>query len=997
MLLFSTNLFDGLESLQGNITAHGRAWSKDTITKVEYRVNGGAWQLASGTTTWTTAPIQLSEGWNTVQVRAHDSMGRVATAQVRVKYTPQILQNGRWAYYELPWPIYKKGTFYTQTGYRIEIKAGGDMSYNDYLNGNEPEIKVYTPSGKLYLQSTGKQTVPGKFDIEYTVEKSVDTSQSNRYYGNRWVLSNDKVEPLELSSGWVILKNVRIYLYEMEQGPHLPERVIYQWMEGCGYSSDCEYWEKDILTAARIFSGPNTKTWNGKYGFLVIQNLYLPGDYAPPVIGRVGYAVATREEGYQKYDDDLAEASPSYTNVSRVEEIVESDVDCPEKNGEVYCNAVNYYIRKPRLQSSEAVSETTMLCVDVSDDNANPLVLPDLVHYGSKKHDDYFYGNRLREYFETATPNVRVWINGVETNYENSMSSGTSWEFTGGLDVYVVEHYNAFCGSSHCIEYEVSIVAPRGIYCISPSEAGLKPGYNDVTVVAKDMAGRTARRVFRVYYDNRPPVLVSDSIPTKLTDPRQVLQAKFSDDYGIAKIEIKADSGIIEWYDEKTGKWVRSMSGQVIVFEDFSSRKKSKTVRFRLIPEKPSVRLTFRVTDVAHQVSEFAKTIDASAVTPQIIITSHTDGGYHSSPTKSGWVYGYIVAANENAVPRWVKVAGPRGEFVNAEVEVDTGSPCVKPHCINYWGTRICNGCDVYSRYKYEAASLRLLLNSGWNTITVKARDKTGRVVSRSIRVYYSDGAFTSFTFDDRKLPEDLKFQISGFAGDGKGGYEIYHDMFRCYFLNTYQNRPDIRTNHFSRRDTRPVTIAPGLTRIDVKHFAAWGRTGVETSRYSDVGHFYVGPMRSFYDFSYTYSTSSNDIYRDEGCGDYGTYNMRLYLDDLTLSKRESVSSCNLVEGNGTGTYSAPSGAFISAVELSDGSGYIEERSSPLRFYNSSSGSWTALDSVGRVWTWDPSICGWSWGCSVYLYPKRWTAGDMSITKIEVMEDISWIALVCRP
>ncbi len=227
---------DGLETLAGNITAYGRAWSKGTITSIEYRVNGGAWWTASGTSAWTTEPIQLGEGWNTIEVRAHDSDGRVATAKVKVRYTPEVASQGEWRVYRVPFPIKFYGydsqaVFYTDTGFKVVIKAENDAAKaKEHLRDpltNWLRVYVYDPQGRLYADTytiavgQGK-TVPGKLDFTYEVwdaDYDFSDSSTSEYY-EVWEASSgldtdtSRIYYSEEDGGWLHIKNLQVYLYE---------------------------------------------------------------------------------------------------------------------------------------------------------------------------------------------------------------------------------------------------------------------------------------------------------------------------------------------------------------------------------------------------------------------------------------------------------------------------------------------------------------------------------------------------------------------------------------------------------------------------------------------------------------------------------------------------------------------------------------------------------------------------------------------------------------
>jgi hypothetical protein len=67
------------------LTVSGTASGISAITKVEVRTNGGSWEAAKGTTSWT-YDATLKSGTNTIDVRATDSSGKVVEKTRTVQY-----------------------------------------------------------------------------------------------------------------------------------------------------------------------------------------------------------------------------------------------------------------------------------------------------------------------------------------------------------------------------------------------------------------------------------------------------------------------------------------------------------------------------------------------------------------------------------------------------------------------------------------------------------------------------------------------------------------------------------------------------------------------------------------------------------------------------------------------------------------------------------------------------------------------------------------------
>ncbi len=78
---------NGQTVTSSTITVSGSASDNVAISKVEVKVGAGAWQLATGTTSWSTS-VTLTSGSNIIAARAIDTLGNIIEASVTVTYTP---------------------------------------------------------------------------------------------------------------------------------------------------------------------------------------------------------------------------------------------------------------------------------------------------------------------------------------------------------------------------------------------------------------------------------------------------------------------------------------------------------------------------------------------------------------------------------------------------------------------------------------------------------------------------------------------------------------------------------------------------------------------------------------------------------------------------------------------------------------------------------------------------------------------------------------------
>ena len=75
-----------LQTADGSITISGTAQDDRSVMQVSW-TSGNARGTADGTTTWTIPTITLSEGLNTITVKAVDAAGNLGSAELRVEYT----------------------------------------------------------------------------------------------------------------------------------------------------------------------------------------------------------------------------------------------------------------------------------------------------------------------------------------------------------------------------------------------------------------------------------------------------------------------------------------------------------------------------------------------------------------------------------------------------------------------------------------------------------------------------------------------------------------------------------------------------------------------------------------------------------------------------------------------------------------------------------------------------------------------------------------------
>jgi len=83
-----TNPADGAQFNESLLSVNGTAADDTSVALVELRLNGGAWQTATGTTIWT-GSVNLVLGTNTIEGRSRDNAGNYSSvASILVTYSP---------------------------------------------------------------------------------------------------------------------------------------------------------------------------------------------------------------------------------------------------------------------------------------------------------------------------------------------------------------------------------------------------------------------------------------------------------------------------------------------------------------------------------------------------------------------------------------------------------------------------------------------------------------------------------------------------------------------------------------------------------------------------------------------------------------------------------------------------------------------------------------------------------------------------------------------
>ncbi len=164
------------------ITVNGTASDPGTpssgVALVEVRVNGGSWQTATGTASWSRSGVALSSGSNTIQARSKDNAGNYSSiASVTVTYDPP--QPPQAAVNPVP----------SNQAFKIGLNptlswgnGGGATSYDVYFGPNT------LPSSPASVNQSGTSFIPtGTLTPNTTYFWRVDAKNSSgTTTGNEW-------------------------------------------------------------------------------------------------------------------------------------------------------------------------------------------------------------------------------------------------------------------------------------------------------------------------------------------------------------------------------------------------------------------------------------------------------------------------------------------------------------------------------------------------------------------------------------------------------------------------------------------------------------------------------------------------------------------------------------------------------------------------------------------------------------------------------------------
>jgi uncharacterized repeat protein (TIGR02543 family) len=137
------------------LTIQGTASDNAAVARVEYQVNSGAFQIAVGTTTWTTT-ITLSSGTNIVRVRSVDNLGNTSAVVARsFIYAPAnallVTVTGRGSVVpDLNGQLLEIGATYTVTA----VPAAG-FAFGSWTGGvaGENPVMTFTMHANLVLEA----------------------------------------------------------------------------------------------------------------------------------------------------------------------------------------------------------------------------------------------------------------------------------------------------------------------------------------------------------------------------------------------------------------------------------------------------------------------------------------------------------------------------------------------------------------------------------------------------------------------------------------------------------------------------------------------------------------------------------------------------------------------------------------------------------------------------------------------------------------------------
>jgi hypothetical protein len=139
------------------MTVFGSASDNKGVTSVSVRVNGGAWSMATGTTTWSHM-VTLASGSNTIDARSQDAAGNVsAIASRTVTYSPSGLYDASVAAAGLEGGDAQANSIPYGDGVPNLLK------YAFNLNLAGPDNRTMVPGGTAGLPHVSR--VPGEFPV----------------------------------------------------------------------------------------------------------------------------------------------------------------------------------------------------------------------------------------------------------------------------------------------------------------------------------------------------------------------------------------------------------------------------------------------------------------------------------------------------------------------------------------------------------------------------------------------------------------------------------------------------------------------------------------------------------------------------------------------------------------------------------------------------------------------------------------------------------------
>ncbi len=192
------------------IVVSGTASSNVALSKVEVKVGSGTWQLASGTTSWSTA-VNLASGTNTIYARVTDTSGNFRESSVIVTYstTSYSLSSG------------------TSSGILYSISSGTSSGKRYYVakNGNDANPGTETQPW-LTIQKAANTLVAGdtvyiRGGTYYERVSAVNSGNANAYItyssypgelaiidGQNQVIS---ANPFNIvSKSYIIVQNIKV-------------------------------------------------------------------------------------------------------------------------------------------------------------------------------------------------------------------------------------------------------------------------------------------------------------------------------------------------------------------------------------------------------------------------------------------------------------------------------------------------------------------------------------------------------------------------------------------------------------------------------------------------------------------------------------------------------------------------------------------------------------------------------------------------------------------